>query len=101
MNTPVPLGSVKELFLTALEHTTAERAEFLDHACAGDSALQREVESLVAAYKENGLALDTPCFELSAASVAAQALDADDERTGERIGPYHQRRAYRALTHCA
>ena len=36
---------VERLYYAALEHTAAERAGFLQDACAGDDALFREVES--------------------------------------------------------
>jgi serine/threonine protein kinase len=45
--------SPKDLFLAALEKATpAERAAFLDGACAGDAALRRRVEALLQAYDE-------------------------------------------------
>ncbi len=39
---------ISQLYDVALSLGGSERAEFLRHACAGDSALQREVESLLA-----------------------------------------------------
>ena len=44
---------VQSLFLEALELPPDERVRFLDHACAGDAELRREVESLLA-YDSSG-----------------------------------------------
>ena len=38
---------IDSLLDAALEHPPEQRAAFLDHACAGDSALRKEVESLL------------------------------------------------------
>ena len=48
---------VEELLAAALEREPPDRAAFLDEACAGDVALRREVESLLAAHDRSG-ALD-------------------------------------------
>ena len=42
---------VKEVFQAALDHEPPERAAFVRDACAGDSALQAEVESLLTAHE--------------------------------------------------
>ena len=41
---------IEELLALALDREPAARARFLDAACAGDSDLRREVDSLLAAY---------------------------------------------------
>lgn len=43
---------VKEVFLAACRRPTAERAAHVAEACAGDDALRREVESLLAHHEE-------------------------------------------------
>jgi len=43
---------IKEIFACALERQAAERAEYLDAACAGDTSLRREVESLLASHQQ-------------------------------------------------
>lgn len=45
---------VRGLFLAALERSPAERAGFLDEACAGDAALRQRVEALLRAHDEPG-----------------------------------------------
>ena len=46
--TPERLREIETLFHSARERTPDERDAFLARACAGDSALRREVESLLA-----------------------------------------------------
>src|SRR5579862_975765 len=60
---------VDSLLQAALELPAQERAAFLRHACAGDPALEREVQSLLAAQQEAASFLETPAMD-----VAAQAL---------------------------
>ncbi len=42
-----PSQRVEELFLRAIELSTQERVAFLDHACEGDAALRKELDSLL------------------------------------------------------
>jgi serine/threonine-protein kinase len=55
-------GSATEsIFFAALEKAAAaERAAFLDEACAGDEDLRRRVERLLAAYPKAGGFLEQP-----------------------------------------
>jgi serine/threonine protein kinase/lipopolysaccharide biosynthesis regulator YciM len=50
----------ESIFLQALEVTPAERAAFLDRACAGDRALRADVEGLLRAHDRSGGLLDIP-----------------------------------------
>ena len=53
----------ESLFAAALERSTvSERRAFLDEACAGDIALQRRVERLIAAHMETVGILDEPAI---------------------------------------
>ena len=52
---------VDRLFEEALDRPPAERPAFLDAACAGDTALRREVERLLAADEKGaGFLAGTP-----------------------------------------
>ena len=55
---------VKHVLAGALERPQHERAAFLDDACAGDSALRAEVESLLAADAGSGV-LDSHVAKLA------------------------------------
>ena len=52
------------IFFAALERSTpAERAAYLDGACAGDSGLRRRVQRLLAAHEQAGNFLERPVQE--------------------------------------
>jgi serine/threonine protein kinase/tetratricopeptide (TPR) repeat protein len=71
----------KSVFAHALEQADPqERARFLDRACAGDPALRRNVESLLAAY-DAGQFLETPAAVFPAGPDAGTG-------TGTILGPY-------------
>jgi WD40 repeat protein/serine/threonine protein kinase len=56
------------IFETALaKPTPAERAAFLDEACAGDAALRQRMEGLLRAHNRAGVFLDHPAVEQIAA----------------------------------
>ena len=79
-------GEVERLYHAALEVPGADRPAFLSRSCGGDLALQREVESLLAANDKAGEFIGTAALADAASWVAedehAQAL------TGGRIGAY-------------
>ena len=73
-----------ELFLKALElHSAEDRQQYLDQACAGDTALRAEVDGLLAASERAGNFLES----LAPLEVAT-APEAPRERPGAVIGPY-------------
>jgi eukaryotic-like serine/threonine-protein kinase len=83
---------VDHVLQAALLRPPDDRDRFLRDACAGDTALENEVRSLLAADEQAGSFLDDPAIH-----AAARAL-ADDQRAGEahrmalspgtRLGPY-------------
>jgi serine/threonine protein kinase/Tol biopolymer transport system component len=52
--TPERWAQITEIYHSALEMETGERAAFLDRECADDESLRREVESLLAADRAAG-----------------------------------------------
>src|SRR5262245_36761063 len=64
---------IARLFDEVWECEPQQRAAFLDEACAGDTDLRAEVESLLAARDNAGEFLHQPAFELEARQTAAQA----------------------------
>src|SRR6266446_1522095 len=74
--TPERYQLLSELFAAACERRGDDRAAFLDEACAGDDALRRAVEELLAAdQKLHGL-LEKPLVEF------------ESTIPGDKIGPY-------------
>lgn len=76
---------VKELFHAALAMDVAQRAAFLDNACAGDPSLREEVDTLLASDEKAKDFIETPAVEMAAQSFAGNGTDA---MKGRRIGPY-------------
>ena len=80
--TPARWQQVKETLATALEcETAAARAQFLAHTCADDTALRREVESLV---RQQAAAFDS----WADAGGFVGADSSVTQNTGRRIGSY-------------
>ncbi len=74
----------RSIFLAALEiGDPAERAAYLDQACAANSDLRRGVEELLAAHARSGSFMARP-----AAGGATAAHEPIAERPGTVIGPY-------------
>ena len=80
--TPARWQQVKNTLADALERNdTTERHSFLDQTCADDTALRREVESLLAQEEDE--------FESCAESVSRRNRNRDDNpNIGRRIGAY-------------
>src|SRR5262245_51710580 len=75
---------IERLYHEARERDPRERAAFLAQVCAGDSALRREVESLLA--EETGVRsfLETPALEL----VKVSAEEGSPSLIGRQFGSY-------------
>ena len=76
---------IDRVFQEALARDPAERAAFLDEACADDPALRRDVEALLASDEQADGFIESPAIEI------APELVADDHTTsvtGKTIGPY-------------
>ena len=97
MSTP---SEVESIFFAALsKKTTAERADYLDHACGSDDELRRRVERLLEAHPQAADFLARPAVERP----GGDALDGEphlprlrpdpdlmiavDGRLGRRTGP--------------
>ena len=59
---PESAQRVEALCLEALSKAEPDRGAFLEHACGGDDALRREVESLLAGRSAAGGFLETPAW---------------------------------------
>src|SRR5829696_5304123 len=76
---PAEPNVIKDIFLTALEQATpADRAAYLDRACAGDAELRRRVEAMLRAHDRPDPLLDRP---------AAEHLAAADPDSLDFLGP--------------
>lgn len=57
---------IETLFHAVCERSPDERAAFLDEACAGDSALRREIESVLAEHERDGFSFERVMPDLAA-----------------------------------
>src|SRR3954447_23124240 len=72
--------TVDEVFAQALARSTAaERAAYLDEACAGDPTLRRRVETLLRSHEAAGDFLGKPAIQCAAEEFADQACATDTQ----------------------
>src|SRR5262245_61782490 len=76
---------IEKLYTAALECDASGRDAFLDQACAGDEALRREVESLIACQAEAESFIESPALEVAAQLLADEQADSAQKR---RLGHY-------------
>ncbi len=83
---------VDELLQAALGRPPGERAAFLQEACGGDEALEREVRSLLTSQEQAGSFLESPAIDLAARALARQPDDEEplpvDPLVGRRVSHY-------------
>jgi serine/threonine protein kinase len=87
------------IFFAALEKgTDAERAAYLHEACAGDEALRRRVERLLAAHPRAGDFLERPVVEIAnVAALAPQDTPVGSATSGTGDAQAHRPRDGHAL----
>ena len=78
---------ITELCHAALEHSASERAAFLREACAGDQALQRDVESLLRYADAANRFLGRPVLG-EVARLVDSHFDSHADLAGTRLGVY-------------
>ena len=84
--TPERWQQIKEVFNLALEYEPGQRSTFLSKACDNDAALQKEVESLLAAHEKDGSFIDSPAYK-GAVELIGQDQPAE-LRPGQVLGSY-------------
>jgi serine/threonine protein kinase/Tol biopolymer transport system component len=81
--TPERHQQIGELYHDALERDADVRAAFLDRACAGDEALRREVESLIASHEQASNFIARPALAVAAGLVVRR-----DSLVGQTVAHY-------------
>src|SRR5688500_15056980 len=81
--TPERWQQLKQIFQSALERNPAERSAFLNQACAGDSVLRSEVESLISSHDQAG-----DSIEAKAVEAATEMFENDQAIMGKQVGRY-------------
>ncbi len=82
---PEKLQQIKDIFAAALEQPARHRAEFLAQACADDSELRREVESLLSFEAEAEDFIEKPALAVAAELMAE---DKTASLAGQQITHY-------------
>jgi serine/threonine protein kinase len=85
---PQPSEHEIEAFNVALELPPAERAAYLDQACAGDAALRQRVEALLQASEESCACLENPAAGQPGTGGTVRVELPPSEKPGDRIGRY-------------
>jgi serine/threonine protein kinase/Tol biopolymer transport system component len=83
--TPRRWQQIERLFHDALERPLEERAAFLDHSCAGDESLRREVNALLDSPATANRFLDRDALEVAASLVSVSKMPV---LLGQRLGVY-------------
>ena len=77
---------VDSILQAVLEHSPQKREAFLRRACAGDSILERELRSLLAAHRDAGEFLESPAAEVAARQLVLTDDTKRHDSTGSLIG---------------
>jgi serine/threonine protein kinase/Tol biopolymer transport system component len=83
--TPGRWEQLKWIYNEAAARPAAERASFLDQACAGDAELRAEVERMLSCASGSGGFLESPAVEVAARALAEGAGGLSP---GSHLGPY-------------
>jgi eukaryotic-like serine/threonine-protein kinase len=83
--TPEEWQKIKEVLQEAMELDRSQHAAFLDSACAGQTSLRGEVESLLLSYQQDQSFLERP-LAAAASGLVTGAVQAS--WIGRRLGPY-------------
>jgi serine/threonine protein kinase len=83
--TPERWHRVEEVLQAALDHPAADRAAFLNQACAGDEELERETSSMIAVYDDASDFFAEPAMARDAAVIINSEAQM---HPGRVIGPY-------------
>jgi serine/threonine protein kinase len=75
--------ALEDIFLAALERTSAERCAYLDKACGADAALRQRVEALLSAHEDAGSFLEKPAQPLTPLSPPTQKTVAENAQATE------------------
>jgi hypothetical protein len=77
---------IEQVYHAALDREASQRPAYLHEVCAGDDALRREVESLLAQESRAEQLLETPALEVAAKVLAEH--QSQSSLVGQQLGSY-------------
>jgi eukaryotic-like serine/threonine-protein kinase len=86
--TPERMRQLEEIYFKASALAEEQRAAFLNHACAGDDALRREIETLLSHEKAAESFMKVPAFQKQMATLAQGWEEFSTALTGRAVGRY-------------
>jgi len=86
--TPERWQRVEEIFQAALDLTPEDRPRYVSEVCAEDTALRRDVESLLLQFDSAGELLEEPIYGNTEMSVFESLIEEKDPMIGRRLGSY-------------
>src|SRR4030095_1580976 len=93
--TPERWQRVEEIFQAALDLTPEDRPRYVSEVCAEDTALLRDVESLLLQYDSAGELLEEPIYGNTEMGMLESLIDEKDPMIGRRLGSYTKQRESR------
>jgi hypothetical protein len=82
---PTRWQQIRQVYECTLKRNENERAAFVEHACAGDPELRREVESLLAYHDPDDAFIETPALEVAARALVGKPAE---PLIGRQLGSY-------------
>ncbi|HEX8686702.1 MAG TPA: serine/threonine-protein kinase, partial [Pyrinomonadaceae bacterium] len=87
--TPERWKQVEDIFQTALDLPSEERAAYLDRACAGDRQLREQVETFLKSYEQAGSFIEAPAFAgVTPTGMSLNVEGLTSPMAGRRVGAY-------------
>ena len=86
--TPERWQRVEEIFQAALDLTPEDRPRYVSEVCAEDTALKRDVESLLLQYDSAGELLEEPIYGNTELNMLESFVEEKDPMIGRRLGSY-------------
>jgi TolB-like protein/Flp pilus assembly protein TadD/tRNA A-37 threonylcarbamoyl transferase component Bud32 len=86
--TPERWQKVEEIFQAAVDLVPEERSRYIAEACAGDTGLERDVESLLSQHDSAGELLDQPFYGNTELDMLGSFVEEEDPMLGRRLGSY-------------
>ncbi len=88
MSSPGRWSELEQLYHAALERPPEERSRFVEHACAHDEELRRDLESLLAHDQPGEDFLDQPAIGVAARELTLDETEPPSIEPGSLIGSY-------------